>query len=212
MTRRPGSGKAPGAASPGSGFDRQTKTPRLALPADLGRSLRLLDDAQLDRLAEGVADEIRRRGRGALDRTTVADRSAKRTQAKAARAKPNAPDRAAIVTPGQERMILAAHEAGLRPAAIAKEFRVSRSTVQHVITAARRDPPQDGAIDGRGTKADRHAQPFDRARFRRDDRRRRPTGRSSARIKAWLGLEPVNRDAASGLRQNRQKHDQAPIA
>ena len=139
MTRRPGSGKAPGAASPGSGIDRQTKTPGLALPADLGRSLRLLDDAQLDRLAEGVADEVRRRGRGTPVSPSVADRSAKPMQAKAARAKQSAADRAAIVTPGQERMILAAHEAGLRPAAIAKEFRVSRSTVQHVITAAQRD-------------------------------------------------------------------------
>ena len=62
MARRAGSGmtprQAPDTSSPGSGLDRQEKTPRLALPADLGRSLRLLDDAQLDRLAEAVAEEI----------------------------------------------------------------------------------------------------------------------------------------------------------
>lgn len=143
MTGRPGNGKtprqAPGAASPGSGFDRQAKTPGIALPADLGRSLRLLDDAQLDRLAEAVTDELRRRGRSPPDSPSVAGRSAKRTPARAARAKPNEPDKAAAVTPGQERLILAAFEAGLRPAAIAKEVRVSRATVQHVITVAKRN-------------------------------------------------------------------------
>ena len=41
--------------------------------------------------------------------------------------------------PGQERLNLAAFEADLRPAAIAKEVRVSRPTVQHVITAPQRD-------------------------------------------------------------------------
>ena len=43
------------------------------------------------------------------------------------------------VTAGQERLILAAFDAGLGPAAIAKEFRVSRATVQRVITDAQRD-------------------------------------------------------------------------
>ena len=140
MVRRPGSGNTPwqepDTSSLGSGIDRQEKTPRIALPADLGRSLRLLDDAQLDRLAEAVADEGRRRGRSGPDSPTGAGRSPKRTPAKAARAKP---DRPATVTAGQKRLILAAFDAGLRPAAIAKEFRVSRSAVQHVITDAKRD-------------------------------------------------------------------------
>ena len=143
MTRRPGTGKtprqAPGAASPGSGIEREATTPGIVLPADLGRSLRLLDDAQLDRLAEAVADEVRRRGRNAPERPPPAGRLPKRTPAKAARARPDKPERAAAVTAGQERLILAAFEAGLGPAAIAKEFRVSRSAVQHVITDAKRD-------------------------------------------------------------------------
>ena len=140
MARRTGSGntlrQAPGAASPGSGIDRQTKPPGIALPTDLGRSLRLLDYAQIDRLAEAVADDVRRRGRNAPDRPAPAGRSSKRTPSKAAHARP---DRAATVTAGQERLLLAAFDAGLRPAAIAKEFRVSRSAVQHVITDAKRD-------------------------------------------------------------------------
>ncbi len=143
MARKAGSGKtlrqASGAASPGSGIEREPKTSGIALPADLGRSLRLLDDAQLDRLAEAVADEVRRRGRSAPADPSVAGRSPKRTPAKEARARPEKPDSAAAVTAGQERLILAAFEAGLRPAAIAKEFRVSRSAVQHVITDAKRE-------------------------------------------------------------------------
>ena len=126
---------APGAGytSPGSGPDRREKRPGIALQADLGRSLRLLEDnAQLDRLMKAVADEVRRRGRNAPDRASVAGRSARPIPAKTARAKPSEPDNAATVTSGQQRLILAAYKAGLKSAAIAKEFRVSRATVQNV--------------------------------------------------------------------------------
>ena len=108
----------------------------LALPPYLGRSLRLTDNAHLDRLAEAVADEGRQRGLPAPDGPTQAGRSPKRTPAKAARARP---DRATTVTAGQGPLILAAFNTGLRHTATAKEFRVSRSTVQDVITDAKRD-------------------------------------------------------------------------
>jgi len=143
MARRTGNEsapqQAPDAPAPGPGLDRLPHKPGIALPADLGRSLRLLDDAQLDRLMEAVTGEIRRRGHNPPDSPSAAGRPAKRTPAKATRAKSDEVVRGATVTPGQERLILAAFEAGLRPAAIAKEVRVSRSTVQHVITAAQRD-------------------------------------------------------------------------
>ena len=110
--------------------------PRFGLPADLDRSVRLLDDAQIDRLAKAVADEVPRRVRSAPDNPLVGGRAAKPIPAKAARAKPDKP---ATVTAGQEWLILAAWEAGLKPAEIAKEVRVSRSTVLHVINDAQRD-------------------------------------------------------------------------
>ena len=139
MGRRPGSGKtprqAPDTSSLGSGIDRQAKPPRLALAGRPGPVPEPADDAQLDRLAEAVIDEVCRRGRSVPRRLTANAGSPNRTPAKAARAKP---DRPATVTAGQERLILAAFDAGLRPAAIAKEFRVSRSEVQHVITDAKR--------------------------------------------------------------------------
>ncbi|MCY4559816.1 MAG: hypothetical protein OXF79_26360 [Chloroflexi bacterium] len=146
MARRTGNESAPRQApdtpAPSPGLDRQPHKSGIALPADLGRSLRLLDDAQLDRLTKAVTDEVRRRGRNPPDSPSEAGRPAKRTPANAARAKSEEPVTAATVTPGQERLILAAFEAGLRPAAIAKEVRVSRSTVQHVITAAQRVRPK----------------------------------------------------------------------
>ncbi len=43
----------------------------------------------------------------------------------------------APVTPGQERLILAALEAGLKPAAIARGFRLSRTQVDGVAAAAK---------------------------------------------------------------------------
>ena len=92
----------------------------MALPANLERSLRHLDDAQLDRLLEAAAAEARRRGRpdGRKPGTET-------------RRKPSP------VTPGQERLVVAAHEAGLRPAAIAREFRLSRDQVADVLAAAK---------------------------------------------------------------------------
>ena len=106
MGRRPGSEDAPRQApdtpASGPGLDRQAGKSGIALPVDLGRSSRLLDDAQLDRLTKGMTDEVRRRGRNPPDSPSVAGGSAKRTPAKAARAKPEEPDTAATVTPGQE--------------------------------------------------------------------------------------------------------------
>ena len=41
------------------------------------------------------------------------------------------------MTPGQERLVLAAFESGLKPAAIAREFRLSRAQVEAVLAAAK---------------------------------------------------------------------------
>ena len=101
--------------SGGGSAKRVTDTARTvphALPADLDRALRYLDDAQFDRLRR------RRRPDG-----KTAERRTRR--------------RPAPMTPGQERLVLAAFESGLRPAAIAREFRLSRDQVESVIAAAK---------------------------------------------------------------------------
>ena len=138
MTRKPGTGdtrrQGPKAASSTSGHDRPTTKTGLALPADLGRSLRLLDDDALDRLVKAAIEETRRRGHDVPQESMDENRR----QSKRPQTKSRPSDRAGAVTPGQERLILAAFEAGLTPAAIAREFRLSWPTVQHVITAAQR--------------------------------------------------------------------------
>ena len=209
MARRPGSGKtprqAPGAASPGHGIDRQAKTPPLALPADLGRSLRLLDDAQIDRLAEAVADEVRRRGRSAPDSPSMAIGSVERASAKAARAKPNAPEKGRHGNSGTG----TADPRRLRGRSQARRDRegVPGLAVDRAACYYRRatGAPQDGAIDGRGPQADIHAQEFDPARFRCDDRRWRSTGRLSARIEATPRVGAASPASNRTSRLNRQK-------
>ena len=104
-------------ASEGGAGSRQPGA--LALPADLARPLRHLDDADLDRLVEAATAEVRRRRR-----------QAGKTTGGRARAGP------APVTLGQEKLILAAFEAGLKPAAIAREFRLSRAQVDAVLAGA----------------------------------------------------------------------------
>ena len=145
MTGKPGSGKSRRPARPATGSARPSREPGLALPADLGRSLRLLDNDALDRLVEAAIGEARRRGRAVPEGSPGESRQAEpagptKRPPKTARV----PDRAGAVTQGQERLILAAYEAGLRPAAIAREFRLSRATVQHVITGAQRGRRKTG--------------------------------------------------------------------
>ena len=143
MTGRPGSRRsrrpAPEPASSAPGPVRPAKTLGLALPADLGGSLRLLDDDALDRLVEAAVDEARRRGRDVPEGSSGEGRQAEPPGPAKGRPKTaGASDRAGGVTPGQERLILAAWEAGLKPTTIAREFRLSRAAVQHVITGAQR--------------------------------------------------------------------------
>ena len=127
-------------APPAPGRARPAKTPGLALPADLDRSRRLLDDDALDRLVQAAIAEARRRGRDVPQGSVDGNRQAEPSDAAKGRAKKAGPaDRAGAVTPGQERLILASHDAGLTPAAIAREFRLSRPAVQDVIKAAERD-------------------------------------------------------------------------
>ena len=104
-----------------------------ALPGDLGRLLRLLDDDALNRLVKTATDEAWRHGHDVPQDSLDESRQSKRPETKS-----GASDRAGAVTPGQKRLILAAQEAGLKPAATVREFRHSRPTVQHAITAAQR--------------------------------------------------------------------------
>ena len=142
--RRGGSGRdeqAPEAASQRAGSPPPIGDAirGLALPADLGRALRYLDDAELNRLQQAILAEARRRGQLPPEGDAPESRRGeKKTPGRATQPVSAQKREPAPVTPGQERLIRAAWEAGLGPAAIAREFRVSRAQVEHVIAAARR--------------------------------------------------------------------------
>ncbi len=90
-------------AKPGAtGGSRPANAPRLALPTDLGRSLRLLDDEQFDHLEKAVAAEVRRRGRHAAASLPAADalRAQKSGPATPTGSKSGAPDRTSPVISG----------------------------------------------------------------------------------------------------------------
>ena len=117
--------------SPGSGGTRATGRTRFALPSDLPGSLRHLDDAQLDALLRAVVEEARRRGRplGGEHAPPTASGTVKPAQADGGKAK----RQPLPLAPGQARLVRAAFEAGVKPAAIARQLRVSRAQVEQVL-------------------------------------------------------------------------------
>ena len=145
MTRRPGTGgtrrQAPGAAPSAPGSHRPSTNGRLALPADLGRSLRLLDDDALDRLVKAAMEEApaartrrdtRFRGRKQAVKTTANEERTVRPDRRRD-AGTEAPD------PGRlrSRPLACGHRAGI-PALAA-----NRPACYHRCATR---PPQDGAI------------------------------------------------------------------
>ena len=109
------------------------------LPSDLAGSLRRLGDGEFDRLLRAVAEEARRRGRaGAEDPAPSAASGSGKTPQSAPAAGGRANKRPLPVPPGQARLIRAAYEAGVKPAAIARQFRLSRAQVESVIGRPKR--------------------------------------------------------------------------
>ena len=117
--------------SPGSGGARAAGRTRFTLPSDLPGSLRHLDDAQLDGLLRAVVEEARQRGRplGGEHALSPASGPVKPAQADGGKAK----RQPLPLAPGQARLVRAAFEAGVKPAAIARQLRVSRTQVEQVL-------------------------------------------------------------------------------
>ena len=113
--------------------------PRYALPSDLARSLRHLEDSQLDRLLGAVVEEARRRGLASSEKLHSSLRAgATKGPGKMPETGKRAKDRALPISPGQEQVIRAAFEAGVKPGTIARQFRVSRAQVESIVGGSRR--------------------------------------------------------------------------
>ena len=119
---------------PEAGAARGAGRQRYALPSDLSGSLRHLDDAQLDRLLRAVAEEARRRGRPAAGEGCPPPRSSSgNALGRAPAAGGGTKKRVLPIAPGQAKVIQAAFEAGVKPATIARQFRVSRAQVEQIV-------------------------------------------------------------------------------
>ena len=113
---------------------RKEGRPRYVLPSDLAGSLRHLDDVQLDRLLRAAAEEARRRGLPVDDGETTPLPAASGKAPRSGRAaRTGAKKRTLPIAPGQEKVIRAAFEAGVKPATIARQFRVSRAQVEQIV-------------------------------------------------------------------------------
>jgi hypothetical protein len=103
-------------------------TPRIALPNDLSTTLRYLDTPELQRLLAAVMTEISRRTEGA----STSDIS--KAAAPMATVEPSTKTSDIDEIPeGKANLIRASFHAGLKPAAIARTFRIPPSLVNRII-------------------------------------------------------------------------------
>ncbi len=99
--------------------------PRVTLPINLSATLRGLQDTELETLQREVAVEIKRR-RSAKPMETIAE-------VPPAQAVSPAKVEAADVPTGKANLIRASYQAGMKPVAIARSLRISRSLVDRVL-------------------------------------------------------------------------------
>jgi hypothetical protein len=117
---------------------------RTALPKDLPKAIRYLEDQELDRLLRAATEETKRRGRPmpmaeASPTTTPAvssEQIPKQTKS------PSRPTRqrqvgvaAATLTKGQVNAVRAAFKAGVTPSRIARQFGLSQSDVRKALSS-----------------------------------------------------------------------------
>ena len=109
---------------------------RVTLPSDLSGSLKYLDDAQLQRLLEAVTVEIDRRDQGAPKNETATAAATGTSSQRQSAAFRNTKTRGIDEFPeGTANLIRASFRAGVRPAAIARTFRISQSLVNRILSA-----------------------------------------------------------------------------
>jgi hypothetical protein len=102
---------------------------RVTLPRDLSGSLKYLHDAQLQTLLEAVTIEIDRRNQGVPKNETA---SAAATGTSPFRNETRGIDE---FPEGTANLIRASFRAGVKPAAIARTFRISQSLVNRILSA-----------------------------------------------------------------------------
>jgi len=109
---------------------------RVTLPSDLSGSLKYLDDAQLERLLAAVTVEINRRNQGGpKNETASAAPTGASSQGQSATIRNNKIRGIHKIPEGTANLIRASFNAGVKPAAIARTFRISQSVVHRVLSS-----------------------------------------------------------------------------
>ena len=119
---------------PVSGTDAPAPA-RVTLPGDLSGSLKYLDDAQLQRLREAVAVEINRRNPASKNETVAAVPTEPSSQGQPASGRNKTAGGLDEIPEGKANLIRVSFKAGVKPAAIARTFRISQSLVNRVLSA-----------------------------------------------------------------------------
>ena len=113
-----------------------SRLPRITLPSDLAGSLKYLDDAQLQRLREAVTVEIDRRNQGTpKNKTAPAAATGTPSQGQSAAFRNKKIRGNDEIPEGRANLIRASFRAGVKPATIARTFRISPSLVNRVLSS-----------------------------------------------------------------------------
>ena len=105
--------------------------PRVTLPTNLAETLKRLQDAELVTLFREVTAELERRGMmKSVNAGAPQTVSAPKAQARHSKSS----DEPADLPAGKANPIKASYSAGMKPSAIARMFRLSRSVVDRVLS------------------------------------------------------------------------------
>jgi hypothetical protein len=119
-----------------SGSSTEPAPARVTLPSDLSGSLKYLDDTQLQRLREAVTVEIDRRNQAApKNKTATAAAPGTSSQGQSAALRNKKIREIDEISEGRANLIRASFRAGVRPATIARTFRISQSLVNRVLSS-----------------------------------------------------------------------------
>jgi hypothetical protein len=105
--------------------------PRVTLPKNLSETLKGLQDAELETLLREVTAEAKRRGVMKPVNTLPAPQTAPAAKSHARQSKSSVAS--ADLPAGKANLIKASHSTGMKPAAIARMFRLSQSVVNRVL-------------------------------------------------------------------------------
>jgi hypothetical protein len=106
--------------------------PRVTLPKNLAETLKRLEDAELVMLFREVTVEIERRGVMKPVNAVAAPRTVPAPKVQARQSKSSGEP--ADLPAGKANLIKASYTAGMKPATIARTFKLSRSVINRVLS------------------------------------------------------------------------------